>query len=126
MNIQNQEHTEELVERIIARIRREEERSIRLRSVGGSVAWTVLFLGCIGISRIFFMNELVRSDFFEIVSTVFANGALFSAYWQESMFAILESIPVMSAMSIFASFIVFLWSVRSYRYFINHSFHMST
>ena len=65
-------------------------------------------LGLIPILKML-LSDFTQSGFYEYLSLAFSNGGLFSSYWKEFVYSLIESLPTMSIIfSLVLLFIFFL------------------
>lgn len=97
-----------LGERIKAGIMAERRRSAiwdLARAVLG-LAFSLIFLTSVGI---FWGENLMRSDFWNLIYLVFSDIKVVTAYWQDFVFSLLESLPVLPISVFLVSMILIAW-----------------
>jgi hypothetical protein len=58
------------------------------------------------------ITDFTQSGFYEYLSVAFSNGGIFSSYWKDLTFSILESLPAMSVIFILTLVFIFFLSLR--------------
>jgi len=58
------------------------------------------------------INDFTQSGFYEYLSLAFSNGGLFSSYWKEFAFSLLESLPTISIVLLLIPVFIFFLSLR--------------
>ena len=111
-NINSEEPSKELFFKVIGRIKRE-RRMIAVRRR------LVLFSSAFAISTSFIIpvfnatkNGLTTSGFLEFSSLIFSDTRLIIANWQSFMFSLLESVPVMSLITLLILLLIFFKSLK--------------
>ena len=111
-NINSEEPSKELFFKVIGRIKKE-KRMITVRRR------LVLFSGAFAISSGFIIpvfnatkNGLATSGFLEFSSLIFSDTRLIIANWQSFMFSLLESVPVMSLITLLILVLIFFKSLK--------------
>lgn len=95
-NLKDETPPDELFERIILRIGKEEKKQkVKKRIVFFSVFLTISFLGLV-YSFVMVQNALISSGFMEFLSLIFSDFSIIAKYWQNFAFTLLESLPVFS------------------------------
>ncbi|MBI4991682.1 MAG: hypothetical protein HZB99_00490 [Candidatus Harrisonbacteria bacterium] len=106
------EPPEGLFDKIIARIREEEQllfvkRRLILFSIAVVVSATA-FIPAINA----FQQEFAQSGFSQFLSLIFSDLGSVMANWQDFGLAILESLPAVSIITFLATTLIFLWSLK--------------
>jgi hypothetical protein len=109
---QNLEPPPELFDRIILAIKKEQELQ-RIRKL----QFGFLFLSIFSISIMPFswkmlINQMINSGIFYFVSTAVSNLAIFLNFWQDFIFAILESLPIVEIIFFAINLIIFLFTIH--------------
>jgi len=120
--LETPEPADGLFDKILQRIRKEQRLSIFRRQlalfsigvVGSSVALIPAFQ--------MVQSELVASGFVEFFSLLFSDLGLVMAHWQNFVFALLESLPVMSIVAFLAVIFIFIESLK----FLTHNINTHT
>lgn len=58
------------------------------------------------------INDFTQSGFYEYLSLAFSNGGLFSSYWKEFVYSLLESLPTLSIMYSLTIIFIFFLSLK--------------
>jgi hypothetical protein len=58
------------------------------------------------------INQMINSGIFYFVSTAVSNLAIFLNFWQDFIFAILESLPIVEIILFAINLIIFLFTIR--------------
>jgi hypothetical protein len=106
------EPPKELFGRIMKRIHREQrlgmiKQRIAIFSVGALASLAAVFPAFQMLK-----TELAATGFFTFSSLLFSDFAVVSAYWQNFALSLLETLPVMGLVAVFAAVLIFLGSIK--------------
>ena len=102
-----------LLENIMRRIRVEKYvLKLKRRVVIFSICFAGMAVAYVPVFRIIEKN-FVDSGFWEFLSLIFLHFSIIAMYWQSYLFALLESLPVMSMVAFLAYVLIFLVSLKA-------------
>jgi hypothetical protein len=105
-----------LAERILAAIALELDRRIR-RERRAAYAGMALSAAVASAAGAGYGGELIRSDFWSIVSLVFSDAAAMAGYWDSFFYSLLETFPATAIAAFMLPVFVFLVSLGMYSKF---------
>ncbi len=109
---EEKEPSQNLVQKILFAIDEKQRRSLRFRVIlSGSLALIAL-IAFIPAWREF-QTEISQSGFWQFVSLLFSDSHFVVAYWNDLLFSLLESLPIVSTMAVLGVFFIFLSSLSS-------------
>ncbi|MCX6785999.1 MAG: hypothetical protein NTZ18_04075 [Candidatus Komeilibacteria bacterium] len=101
-----------LLEKILARLAKERQLSLRKRLVVFS-AFTALSAVAIFLSIKTAQTRAGESGFWQFFSLLFSDFATIKIYWQNFALSLLETLPVTSLIMVLAAILIFLESLKS-------------
>lgn len=111
--IRQLEHPKHLKSQILQKIKiLERKRQTRQKMLyrSGIFSSIAMLFGAV----IFFGNEILSSEFWNIASLTLSDIREISYYWQEYIFSLLETFPLISVIAILAPFFFFMLSLKKY------------
>ncbi len=103
-----------LLDKIIVRIREEERLLFIKRRFVLFLISVVLSAGAFVSAVKIFWQELVESGFYQYLFLALSDFGSILENWQNFGFALLESLPAASIISVLAIILIFLWSLRNF------------
>ena len=101
-----------LLENIMRRIHMEKHISILKRRIAVfSLCFAAVAIVSVPVFRMI-EKDFADSGFFEFLSLIFPHFSIVAAYWQSYLFALFESLPVMSVVAFLACILVLLGSLK--------------
>ena len=100
-----------LLSRILARIAIARRRAARLRLAALGLGLFVSGAALVSSSS-YAVHEFASSGFSDYLSLAFSDTSIATAYWQELVISLAESLPSLAILLLFGFAIVFLWSLR--------------
>jgi hypothetical protein len=110
--LQNLEPRPELFDRIILAIKREQELQRIKKLQFGFLFLSIFSISIMSFSWKMLINQMINSGIFYFVSTVVSNLAIFLNFWQDFIFAILESLPIVEIILFATNLIIFLFTIH--------------
>jgi hypothetical protein len=108
----NLEPSPELFDRIILAIRKEKELRKTKRLLFGFLFLSIFSISIMPFSCKMFINQMRKAGIFYFVSTAVSNLAIFLNFWQDFIFAILESLPIVEIIFFATNLIIFLFAIH--------------
>lgn len=105
------ETNDKLAESIWRKISFYNKRIFYFKIASFSFISLVSLIGLVPMFKIL-INDFAQSGFYEYLSLTFSNGGLFSSYWKEFMFSLLESLPTISIVLLLIPVFIFFLSLR--------------
>jgi len=105
------EPSPELFDRIILAIRKEKELRKTKRLLFGFLFLSIFSISIMPLSCKMLINQMRNSGIFYFISTAVSDLETFLIFWQDFIFAILESLPIVEIVFFVTNLIIFLFAI---------------
>ncbi len=97
---------------VLATVRRAADKQTRRRQWFWG-AFSLASLGAVVASGMYAAHSAAASGFSSYFSLLFSDGSTVAGLWREVGLSLLESLPVVAGISVLASVVAVLWSLRN-------------
>lgn len=102
----------DLFDHIIMAIKRERELQRAKRLLFGFLFLFIISIGIMPLSLKMLMNQMRNSGILYFISTAISDFETFVIFWQDFIFAIIESLPIVEITFFIANLLIFLFTIR--------------